>query len=572
MEKNDKLKRSKQIIVALRNKKEKMMDSMGFQKYRQRQKNLDSSDSTKEKFKVWKLAKQNKMQTYYSDRKTQLNDFRDRSTTKEKFKVWKLAKQNKMQTYYSDRKTQLKESRTKWSTKTVNRLNKLLTKTRRRRDRIKGRLQHMSSRYVRYVVTIDEPSQKEWFSPDGYPLTSKDPDTDRYVNPWNSESTNGFKRIEEVWRWKKTRLVGFLETSPPGATDSSSLFVGSKSKEDLKIEAMKPTIGEIKLTWIGHATSLIHVSDQFTVLTDPIFSKKASPLQRFQESEFFGVPRWIPPSLTVDDLDVIDVVVISHDHYDHLDLGSVQELHEKNKVRFWAVPMGMKHWLTDNIGIDENQIIELEWWQSVKFIKNSNDDNLLWVNEVTNIVQDRIQITDLHLARRPDENILTLTCAPAQHWCSRTPFDRNTRLWCSWAIHSTLAARDGGLERQNDVSYKSFYFAADTGYPEIFPLHQQIGDLLGPFDLSAIPIGAYKPRFFMRDSHCDPREALQIHKDIRSKCSIAIHWGTFPLANEPFEEPPTLLRKAVLEMEAEGTNQSSHFVALPHGESICTRQ
>jgi N-acyl-phosphatidylethanolamine-hydrolysing phospholipase D len=531
-EKKDKLKRRKEIIVF------KMMDSIECQTNRQRQKLTDSSDSTKEKFKVWKVAKQNKMQTYYSDRKTQLDDFRDRSS----------------------------ETRTRWSMKTVNKLNKLLTKTRRRRDRIKGRLRLMSSRYVRYVVTIDEPSQKEWFSPDGYPLTSKDPDTDRYVNPWNSESTNGFKRIQEVWRWKKTRF-GFLDTSPP----PSSSFVGSKSKECLKIEAMNPTIGEIKLTWIGHATNLIHVSDQFTVLTDPIFSRKASPFQRFQESEFFGVPRWIPPSLTVDDLDVIDVVVISHDHYDHLDLGSVQELHEKNKVRFWAVPMGMKDWFTDNIGIDDNQIIELEWWQSVKFAKNSNDDNLLWVDQVTNIVQDRIQITDLHSARRPNENILTLTCAPAQHWCSRTPFDRNTRLWCSWAIHSTLAARDGDLERQNDGSFKSFYFAGDTGYPEIFPLHQQIGDLLGPFDLSAIPIGAYKPRFFMHDSHCDPHEALQIHKDIRSKCSIAIHWGTFPLANESFEEPPTLLRKAVLEMEAEGTSQSSDFVALPHGESICTR-
>jgi N-acyl-phosphatidylethanolamine-hydrolysing phospholipase D len=550
-EENQQMKRSEQIIVALRKKRTKMMDSIDLQTQTHKKKLTDSSDSTKAKFQQWKLAKQDRMRTYYSHRKIQLRDntknmvhnFRDRSS----------------------------ETRARWRRKTVNRLNRFLNKTRRRSDRIKGTIQKMSSHYVQHVVTIDEPFQKEWFSPEGYPLTSKDPHTDRYVNPWNSVSTNGFKRVEEVWRWKKTR--GFLEPLPPGATNLSSSFVGNTSREVLKQEALIPIIGEIKLTWIGHATSLIHVSDQFTILTDPIFSKKASPFQWFQESEFFGVPRWIQPSLTIDELDDIDAVVISHDHYDHLDLGSVQMLHERSIVKFWAVPMGMKEWLTDNIGIDESHIVELEWWQSAKFVKKSTcGSDLIKNEEVTNIVLDGIKISDIHLARQPDENVLTLTCAPAQHWCSRTPFDRNTRLWCSWAVHSTLADRHGSFERPNDGASLSFYFAGDTGYPEIFPLHRQIGDLLGPFDLSAIPIGAYKPRFFMYDSHCNPHEALQIHKDIRSKRSIAIHWGTFPLADESFEEPPTLLREAVLEMEHEGKNQSCHFDALPHGESIHTRQ
>jgi N-acyl-phosphatidylethanolamine-hydrolysing phospholipase D len=117
----------------------------------------------------------------------------------------------------------------------------------------------------------------------------------------------------------------------------------------------------------------------------------------------------------------------------------------------------------------------------------------------------------------------------------------------------------------------NFYFAGDTGYSKTFPLHRQIGDKLGPFDLSAIPIGAYKPRFFMKDSHCDPNEAVQIHSDIRSDRSVAIHWGTFPLANEHFDEPPAYLKKSVDEANNKNISAPIDFITIPHGESIHSR-
>lgn len=532
---------------------------------------------------------------------------------------------DKLQAQTKNRRTKIMASVDNMQTKQRKRMNSFYKRRKSAAiQQIRETQAMMMKDFRSYAVTIEEPFRKEWFTKDGYPLTSRDPVTGRFLNPWNSESTNGFKRIVDVWRWKKTRLDGFgsdflkklspkrrkLGVGDLGTADVSENldFVGSKSLEELKQKMKEPVLDKIKLTWIGHATTLVQFSDKFTLLTDPIFSNKASPIQMFQESEFFGVPRFKPPSLSIEELGKIDVCVISHDHYDHLDLGSVQQLFEKGLVDYWAVPIGLKEWLVDNVGIGEDRIVEMEWWQSVKFIKGDKDGG-------SGIIQRSGELTNLVLPNDSDDQDLTsaivegfeneqdnhdtliLTCAPAQHWCSRSPFDRNTRLWCSWAAHSDLAPRharrhDGaggeGPEEVSDSTKLSFYFAGDTGYPQSFPLHRQIGDRLGPFDLAAIPIGAYKPRFFMHDSHCDPKEALRIHQDVRSKQSVAIHWGTFPLANEPFEEPPTLLNEAVLEATSQfsggetsssldgfdrgnrdrGQHQKRQFIAIPHGESV----
>lgn len=535
------MRQKEKIIVALKKQRSRFMDSLNAQSNERLNRHhlRMSAGEAREKLKQWSLVKKDIIKLYYLDRKTRLKH--DTESIMIKFRE------------------KSRNARTRWRLKATGRWDRLLSNTRRRRDRIRGRFQSIAALYSRRAITINEPFRKDWFTLEGYPLVSKDPYSGRFVNPWNSESTNGFKSIDEVWRWKKTRIIGFQDISSADASSVESLFPLERSKEEMKQDAQVPAIGQIKLTWIGHATNLVQFSDQFTVLTDPMFSNKASPFQWFQHTEFFGVPRWMPPSLRIDELCDIDVVVISHDHYDHLDLGSIKELNDQEKVKFWVVPLGIKDWLIYNIGIHEKSIIELEWWQRVKFVKtsSSHDDNMiLKVESIQSIVHDRDRI-QIESSLDSENDELNVTCAPAQHWCSRSPFDRNTRLWCSWAIQAT-PARNG-----DNFTPLNFYFAGDTGYPEKFPLHRQIGDLLGPFDLAAIPIGAYKPRFFMRDSHCDPKEAVKIHKDIRSNRSVAIHWGTFPLANEPFEEPPTVLRK---EMKNE-----DEFVAIPHGYSICSR-
>ena len=231
-----------------------------------------------------------------------------------------------------------------------------------------------------------------------------------------------------------------------------------------------------------------------------------------------------------------------------VDYWSILELVDSNKVNFWVVPLGIKEWLINKAGVCPDDIIELEWWEAVRLSKkrSSNGDST-HTSEVVGVARafDKIsgESLDSLEAVQGNRDEITITSCPAQHWCSRTPFDRNHRLWCSYAVHATPALRNARNKAEQPTH--SFYFAGDTGLPPEFPLHYQIGDRLGPFDLAAIPIGAYEPRWFMKESHCDPAEAVVIHQAIQSRKSVAIHFDTFNLADEPQSEPPRLLVEEV---------------------------
>jgi N-acyl-phosphatidylethanolamine-hydrolysing phospholipase D len=241
--------------------------------------------------------------------------------------------------------------------------------------------------------------------------------------------------------------------------------------------ALRANSGQPTVTWVGHSTLLVQL-DGVNVLTDPQWSPRASPFS------FAGPKRVTPPGLRLEDLPPVHLVLISHDHYDHLDVATVRQLHAAHRPRF-LVPLGLKAWFAD-LGITD--VEELDWWQS------------------------------------RTERGLTLTAVPAQHFSSRTLWDRNRRLWCGW----TVAGRDRRL-----------FFAGDTANNEVF---KEIGARLGPFDLAAIPIGAYLPPVIMKASHTTPDEALQILDDVRGRSLVPIHWGTFDLADEPLEEPPRQLQ------------------------------
>jgi N-acyl-phosphatidylethanolamine-hydrolysing phospholipase D len=237
---------------------------------------------------------------------------------------------------------------------------------------------------------------------------------------------------------------------------------------DLRADSGQPTV-----TWVGHSTLLVQLGG-VNLLTDPQWSDRASPFS------FAGPRRVTPPGVRLEDLPPIALVLISHDHYDHLDVATVKQLWATHRPRF-VVPLGVKAWLAE-VGVTD--VVELDWWES-------------------------------HV-----EQGLTLTCLPAQHWSARTFWDTNRRLWSGWAVAG---------------AGKRLYFAGDTGYwPPIFA---EIARRAGPFDLAAIPIGAYEPPVIMRMSHTTPEEALQILGDVGAGRLLAIHWGTFDLAEEPIEEP-----------------------------------
>ena len=237
---------------------------------------------------------------------------------------------------------------------------------------------------------------------------------------------------------------------------------------------------QASVTWVGHSTLLVQI-EGINILTDPIWSNTASPIPPI------GPRRLVKPGLAIDDLPPIDLVVISHNHYDHFDLPTLKLLAQRNKDTHFYVPLDNGNLLRKN-GI--NQVTEMNWGDKVK---------------VAN---------------------LTIHCLPSQHWSKRSLTDTNKAAWASWAVTG---------------SNKRFYFAGDTGY---FNGFKTIGEELGPFDLAAVPIGAYEPREMMQSSHMNPEEAVQSALDIQAKKAVAIHFGTFDLADEPIGEPAIRFKQA----------------------------
>jgi N-acyl-phosphatidylethanolamine-hydrolysing phospholipase D len=240
------------------------------------------------------------------------------------------------------------------------------------------------------------------------------------------------------------------------------------------------TSGEPTVTWIGHATLLVEM-DGVRFLTDPMWSKRASPLS------WAGPARLVAPGIALEDLPPIDFVLISHNHYDHLDLPTLERLAKRNPETTFYVPLGNAA-LLNGRGI--TRVVELDWTQKNTFAG-----------------------VEIH-------------CLPSQHWSKRGVGDDREALWSSWAVI--------GEERR-------FYFAGDTGY---FSGFAEIGSALGPFDLAAVPIGAYRPTELMRLNHMNPEEAVHAATDVRASTAVAIHFGTFDLSDEPLDEPPDRFRNA----------------------------
>lgn len=230
------------------------------------------------------------------------------------------------------------------------------------------------------------------------------------------------------------------------------------------------------LTWIGHSSFVVRM-DGVTFLTDPMFSDRASPFS------FIGPRRMVPPGVPLEALPPVNFVLLSHDHYDHVDKPTIQQLARRGG-RF-VVPLGLAEWIRDGGGM----AIELDWWQEIEL------------------------------------NGVRIHCVPAQHFSGRSLRDQRRRLWAGWVV-------SGNTRR--------FYYAGDTGYSADFRV---IGERLGPIDLATVPIGAYLPTAMMHHVHTTPEEALQIGRDVRAARIVAMHFGTFDLSDEPPDEPPRRFRE-----------------------------
>src|SRR5262245_24410052 len=229
---------------------------------------------------------------------------------------------------------------------------------------------------------------------------------------------------------------------------------------------------DLAATFIGHSTFLIQ-SAEGNILTDPIFSRRAGP---------FGIvgPRRVrEPGVRFEDPPRIDVILLSHNHYDHCDLATLKKL--ANRFNPLVVTPLRNGDLVRSTGLE--RVEERDWWQA---------------------------------SRKTD---FPVTVAPAQHFSGRTPFDRNRALWGSFVF---------------ELGGRRLYFGGDTGYNSHFG---SIRARLGRMDLSLLPIGAYEPRWFMQDVHMNPAEAVQAHLDLDSRASIGMHFGTFQLTPEGFDEP-----------------------------------
>lgn len=274
---------------------------------------------------------------------------------------------------------------------------------------------------------------------------------------------------------------------------------------------------EPTITWIGHASLLVQMGG-LNILVDPVFSRRVSPVR------FAGPKRHQPPGLSVAQLPHIDVVAISHNHFDHLDHGSVHAVAQQaGGAPTFLVPKGVDRWFARHVpgavmGGARPTVHGFEWHEDFGVPTASGD--------------------------------VAFHFLPVQHWSSRSALRRNDTPWGSWAmLHPSCR----------------FWYSGDLGYSED---PKRIGEQFGPFDFAAIGIGAYAPRWFMHPQHVDPAEAVQVMLDVGAAAAVGVHWGTFPLSDESLDQPPKDLAAAVA---ARGL-AAERFTVMRHGETRRMRE
>ena len=311
-----------------------------------------------------------------------------------------------------------------------------------------------------------------------------------FRNPWLDRES----RFRDFLRWRAENVK-----SPPPRAPRRPVAL---PRAEPAFSSPRAPADAISVTWIGHSTMLVQAG-AVNILTDPIWSAAAGPMS------WLGPRRYTAPGMPIDALPPIDLVLLSHDHYDHLDDVSVRRIAAAHPGAHWVTSLGVAPLLRAR-GVQ--RATELDWWDSIEAAG------------------------------------VRVTGTPAQHFSGRTPFDRMRRLWSGFAV---------------EAGAHSIYFVGDSGYS---PGFEEVGRRLGPFDITLMPIGAYEPRWFMAPMHIDPADAVRAFGEVNRGVApgavmVGMHWGTFRLTDEPVDEPPALARRA---WEGSGRRAEDLWI-LPHG-------
>ncbi|PVI04905.1 Metallo-hydrolase/oxidoreductase [Periconia macrospinosa] len=371
-----------------------------------------------------------------------------------------------------------------------------------------------------------------------------------FTNPWDS--------FKEMTTWQITtgmarrRINGEAnnpDTTPPTVPVRKPTFL--PSRETPKLRA----------TWLGHACYYVEFPSGLRVLFDPVFEDCCSPINlKF-------LKRYTEPPCQIEDLPVVDAVVISHNHYDHLSYPTIMRIRKKFPNAHFFAPLANKRWFEDS-GVPGAQVTELDWWETRQFSLEVNK------GETKKAVNDGSATSSTEEKNNSGQGAITATIGalPCQHVSARTPFDKCKTLWASWSVES------GGAK---------VYFAGDTGYRSVpklpkdtddygsdyanlptCPAFSEIGQHRGPFDLGLIPIGAYEPRWVMSPMHANPKDSVNIFVDTKCRKALGMHWGTWVLTEEDVMEPPRKLKEALKDKGlSESAGEDGVFGITDIGES-----
>ncbi|KAG5914443.1 hypothetical protein E4U53_004644, partial [Claviceps sorghi] len=347
-----------------------------------------------------------------------------------------------------------------------------------------------------------------------------------FKNPYPSWSNPPglWSMLRNVFWPTLTGRLKWPDTSPPTVPVRTPEWRAGRSSSS-------SAAATLRATWLGHACYYVEFPSGLRVLFDPVLEDRCSPVG------FAGPRRYTEPPCRAEDVPAVDAVVISHSHYDHLSHASVVAIRRRHPDVHFFVGLGLETWFRSR-GLDN--VTELDWWEDADLCVTVRGPARRGTKADDADDADDAEPEPEH----PRVISARISALPCQHTSARSPWDRDTTLWCSWAVVS------GG---------KSVWFGGDTGYRAVprrpaaadpaslphCPQFAQIGRLRGPFDLGLIPIGAYHPPAAFSAMHANPFDSVDIFVDTACRRAMGIHWGTWALTMEDVLEPPRLLREAL---------------------------